>query len=372
MTPCGVGSILLLLVYMVERNRYARGPPPPLYSLWFFHKVKRERYTSRSPSWRSLHFCMVYTARRERHAQLFFLRRLHGRKTGDTCPGYLRQTLKKGPLWPRQKGTFRPGKPQAREIVPLSRVLSQMDQPTYEQHNIAPYQPNQMMGVNTPAAVGQPASAGQPSAFPVTFVQFSEEQLSYQRIYQQHLKHLQEQLQTFWQRQHVEIVETTDFKNHNLPLARIKKIMKADEDVRMVASEALVLFARACEIFILELTLRAWSHTEENKRRTLQKNDLAVAITRTDVFDFLVDIVPRDEVKDGLLMSVPGVGGPSDPVPYYYLPAQVGSSGMVVGGASVDQSLMYAQQPYSHLPQQTGPPQQEQHMLQQELPPSNA
>ncbi len=38
----------------------------------------------------------------------------------------------------------------------------------------------------------------------------------------------------------------------------------------MISAEAPVLFAKACEIFILELTLRAWMHTEENKRRTLQ------------------------------------------------------------------------------------------------------
>lgn len=38
----------------------------------------------------------------------------------------------------------------------------------------------------------------------------------------------------------------------------------------MISAEAPVLFAKACEIFILELTLRAWIHTEENKRRTLQ------------------------------------------------------------------------------------------------------
>jgi len=49
----------------------------------------------------------------------------------------------------------------------------------------------------------------------------------------------------------------TAFKNHNdLPLARIKRIMKSDEDVRMIRAETPVLFARACELFILELTIR--------------------------------------------------------------------------------------------------------------------
>ncbi len=41
-------------------------------------------------------------------------------------------------------------------------------------------------------------------------------------------------------------------------------------------------------MFILELTHRSWAHSEENKRRTLQRNDIAAAITRTDIFDFLV------------------------------------------------------------------------------------
>jgi nuclear transcription factor Y gamma len=81
-----------------------------------------------------------------------------------------------------------------------------------------------------------------------------------------------------------EIEQTTDFKNHTLPLARIKKIMKADEDVRMISAEAPVVFAKACEVFILELTLRSWMHTEENKRQTLQKKkDIAAAMTRIDI-----------------------------------------------------------------------------------------
>ncbi|KAJ4959964.1 hypothetical protein NE237_019874 [Protea cynaroides] len=83
-----------------------------------------------------------------------------------------------------------------------------------------------------------------------------------------------------------------------ISLARIKKIMKADEDVRMISAEAPIIFAKACEFFKLELTIRSWLHAEEIKHRTLQKNEIAAAITRTDIFDFLVDIVQRDEIKD--------------------------------------------------------------------------
>jgi hypothetical protein len=102
--------------------------------------------------------------------------------------------------------------------------------------------------------------------------------------------------------------------------------MKADEDVRMIAAEAPVVFARACEMFILELTHRGWAHAEENKRRTLQKSDIAAAVARTEVFDFLVDIVPRDEAKDAdsaAAMGAAGIPHPAaDPMGYYYVQPQ--------------------------------------------------
>lgn len=142
--------------------------------------------------------------------------------------------------------------------------------------------------------------------------------------YQHLMQQQQHQLQVFWNMQRNDIEHVNDFKNHQLPLARIKKIMKADEDVRMISAEAPILFAKACELFILELTIRSWIHAEENKRRTLQKNDIAAAITRTDIFDFLVDIVPRDEIKDEAA-ALGGIVGPPPPggvtgVPYYYPP----------------------------------------------------
>ena len=46
--------------------------------------------------------------------------------------------------------------------------------------------------------------------------------------------------------------------------------MKLDDEVKMISAEAPALFSKAAEIFIAEITLRAWVHTEDNKRRTLQ------------------------------------------------------------------------------------------------------
>ncbi|CAN0914282.1 Nuclear transcription factor Y subunit C-9 [Linum grandiflorum] len=224
---------------------------------------------------------------------------------------------------------------------PATGVTSSAAQMSY------PYNPNQMQ---------VPQSSGPPT---------SQHQIAYQQIYNQQQQQLQQQLQSFWANQYQEIEKVTDFKNHSLPLARIKKIMKADEDVRMISAEAPVVFARACEMFILELTLRAWNHTEENKRRTLQKNDIAAAITRTDIFDFLVDIVPREDLKDEVLASIPR-GGSSEAMPYWAHQQQVGTPGMIMGKPVMDPSSMYAQQQgmaymgQPMWPQQQGSDQQQQ------------
>ena len=75
--------------------------------------------------------------------------------------------------------------------------------------------------------------------------------------------------------------------------------MKSDEDVRMISAEAPVLFAKACEMFIQEMTLRAYYYAEKNKRRTLQRSDIAQAVARTEIYDFLLDVMPRDEILNG-------------------------------------------------------------------------
>lgn len=113
--------------------------------------------------------------------------------------------------------------------------------------------------------------------------------------------HQSQSVRDFWIRQMNEINEMEHLKQHDLPLARIKKIVKSDEDVRtrgqMISAEVLDLFAKACEIFVKELSFFSWINTEENKRKTLQKNDVCNAVSKVDIYDFLIDIVPREETK---------------------------------------------------------------------------
>ncbi|PWW78098.1 histone-fold-containing protein, partial [Tuber magnatum] len=119
-------------------------------------------------------------------------------------------------------------------------------------------------------------------------------------------------LTTYWQQIINQLEnEDHDYKLHQLPLARIKKVMKADPEVKMISAEAPILFAKGCDIFITELTMRAWIHAEENKRRTLQRSDIASALAKSDMFDFLIDIVPREEASHAKRSGGGGGGGPS-------------------------------------------------------------
>ncbi|SGY79019.1 BQ5605_C008g05015 [Microbotryum silenes-dioicae] len=89
-------------------------------------------------------------------------------------------------------------------------------------------------------------------------------------------------LKSFWQHS-IDIAETVhdDFKHQALPLARIKKVMKSDPEVKA--------------IFIQEITNRAHMVSLASRRRTLARSDVAEAVAKSDTFDFLVDVVPRDE-----------------------------------------------------------------------------
>ena len=72
--------------------------------------------------------------------------------------------------------------------------------------------------------------------------------------------------------------------------------MKSDEDVRMISSEAPILFALACRLFITEITHKAAFHARKQNRKTLQRNDIAKVISENETFDFLLDVIPREEI----------------------------------------------------------------------------
>ena len=82
---------------------------------------------------------------------------------------------------------------------------------------------------------------------------------------------------------------------HPVPLAPIRRIMRCDDNVRVITPDAVVIFAKACELFITELSQRAWAQAELMQKKQLQHNDVCAVIQRVPEFDFLFDILPRDD-----------------------------------------------------------------------------
>ncbi|KAM0676951.1 hypothetical protein BDAP_002544 [Binucleata daphniae] len=106
-------------------------------------------------------------------------------------------------------------------------------------------------------------------------------------------------IEQYWLRAFDEAkIDGMQSKDINLPLARIKRLMKVEEEVKMVANDVPILFSKVTEKFVEELTLRAWYNTEHNRRRILQRNDISAAAKTSDVFDFLIYVVPKAKFEN--------------------------------------------------------------------------
>eukprot|EP00762_Andalucia_godoyi_P004987 ANDGO_01400.mRNA.1 Nuclear transcription factor Y subunit C-4 len=81
-----------------------------------------------------------------------------------------------------------------------------------------------------------------------------------------------------------------------LPLARVKRIMKADPDTKVISHDALWLTTRCAELFLVHLSQRAADVTKATSRKTMSYADVAVAVKRHSELDFLADIVPSKKV----------------------------------------------------------------------------
>ncbi|XP_009786327.1 uncharacterized protein LOC107784093 [Nicotiana tabacum] len=88
-----------------------------------------------------------------------------------------------------------------------------------------------------------------------------------------------------------------------IPLGRVKKIMKLDQDINKVNSEALHLIASSTELFLEVLTEKSAQVALEKKRKTIKLEHLRVAVKR------------HQPTNDFLLDSLPVPSQPSDPSP---------------------------------------------------------
>lgn len=78
-----------------------------------------------------------------------------------------------------------------------------------------------------------------------------------------------------------------DARVTQLPVSKIKTIMRRDPDVTMVGADAAFLVTRATELFVQYLAYKANEATSQNKRKTVQKKDILSKIVTGDNLEFL-------------------------------------------------------------------------------------
>ncbi|KAH8350179.1 hypothetical protein KR067_004253 [Drosophila pandora] len=79
----------------------------------------------------------------------------------------------------------------------------------------------------------------------------------------------------------------SDSKITQLPLARIRNIMKLDPDLHLANSEAVFTLTKAVELFIASLARESYTYTAQSKKKTIQKRDVDMAISAVDSLMFL-------------------------------------------------------------------------------------
>ncbi|VAI89263.1 unnamed protein product [Triticum turgidum subsp. durum] len=85
----------------------------------------------------------------------------------------------------------------------------------------------------------------------------------------------------FWRERQEEMEATADFNDRILPMARLKRLIRAEEDGMMIAADTPAYLAKLCELFVQELAVRAWACAQSHHRRIILESDIAEAIAFT-------------------------------------------------------------------------------------------
>jgi len=88
-----------------------------------------------------------------------------------------------------------------------------------------------------------------------------------------------------------------------LPVARVKRIIKLDKDVKQASADAIKCITKACELFLEGLAVGSHVGMRAAKRKGVQYKDLETFVLRRGKYEFLHDHVwamrPKDTDKGG-------------------------------------------------------------------------
>ncbi|XP_063306324.1 chromatin accessibility complex protein 1 [Pelobates fuscus] len=79
----------------------------------------------------------------------------------------------------------------------------------------------------------------------------------------------------------------------SLPLSRIRVIMKSSPDVANINQDALLITAKATELFVQYLAQYSYKHGSGKESNTLTYDDLSETAEESETFQFLSDILPK-------------------------------------------------------------------------------
>ncbi|KAF1985087.1 hypothetical protein K402DRAFT_395138 [Aulographum hederae CBS 113979] len=79
----------------------------------------------------------------------------------------------------------------------------------------------------------------------------------------------------------------------SLPLARVKKIIHADDEVNNCSNNAAFAIAVATEMFVQYLVDKVHDGVKTQRRRQVKYEDVSDAVARADELEFLSEVVPK-------------------------------------------------------------------------------
>jgi nuclear transcription factor Y gamma len=104
----------------------------------------------------------------------------------------------------------------------------------------------------------------------------------------------QQELDDFWRKTVEDIENTMNFDNPILPMSCVEKIIRDKQGSFMVSPETPSFMTKGLEIFIQELSVRAWICAKSHDRpNTILESDIYEAINSRESYVFLNDVLQR-------------------------------------------------------------------------------
>ncbi|VAI76874.1 unnamed protein product [Triticum turgidum subsp. durum] len=145
----------------------------------------------------------------------------------------------------------------------------------------------------------------------------------------------------FWRERQEDMEATVDFNDRILPMSRLKRLIRAEEDGMMIAADTPAYLAKLCELFVQELALRAWACAQSHHRRIILESDIAEAIAFTESYDFLATVLLEHQREARLVGRAATPTTPASPPPdVRYVPVPFPFPSAPIGATATAEGLM--------------------------------